>query len=170
MRISSVNFRRARHFCPKNMYEKLTKARILHNNCQKNISSRFFFWGGARAPWPPVSYAYDRTAQNACRLASTSLRRWCESLDGPMHWFALTQRSDAVFRRVRDGLSYLGLFVPHTIRTMDHSYCSWTSYTIESRVRIVHVRIVREPFVAPVIFFGCPVQVCLYMPKSLRAT
>ena len=34
-------------------------ARILHNNCPKNIFSRFFFWGGgARALYAPVSHAY----------------------------------------------------------------------------------------------------------------
>ena len=37
-RTSSVNFRGARRFCPKNMYEKLTKARILHGPCPKKIS------------------------------------------------------------------------------------------------------------------------------------
>jgi len=51
--------------------EKLTKspnftwflpenARILNNNCPKNIfPDFFFFWGGGRAPLPPVSYAYE---------------------------------------------------------------------------------------------------------------
>jgi len=65
-RKSSVNFRGGTwHFCPKNMYEKLTKfpnftrflpenARILHNNWPKKIFPDFFFGGGARAlPAPP---------------------------------------------------------------------------------------------------------------------
>jgi len=53
-RRNSVNFRGARHFCPKNMHDELTKfpknARILHNNCPKNIFPNF---RGARAPLPP---------------------------------------------------------------------------------------------------------------------
>jgi len=49
-RRSSVNFRRARNFCPKNMYEKLTKClNFFHKIARKNISLEF--WGlGAHAP------------------------------------------------------------------------------------------------------------------------
>jgi len=32
--------------------------RILHNNCPKNICSRFFLGGGGHVPPSPVSYAY----------------------------------------------------------------------------------------------------------------
>jgi len=65
-RRSSVDFRGHDIFCPKNMCEKLSKypnfydicpknARILHNNCPKNICP-FFLGGGTRAPIPsPVS-------------------------------------------------------------------------------------------------------------------
>ena len=40
---SSVNFRGGRHFCPKNMYEKLTKCRILRDSCPKIIKSPELF-------------------------------------------------------------------------------------------------------------------------------
>ena len=46
--------------------------RILHNNCPKNIFPDFFFLGGgrgARAPCPPVSYAYGRRGLSYTPLA-----------------------------------------------------------------------------------------------------
>jgi len=118
-------------FCPKIMYEKLTKfpnstwylpeklskcpnfvwclsekltklpnftwylpenaknAKILHNNCPKNIFPIFFFWGGHVPPAAPVSYAYvvwrrcrgDVEWQFVpCRLAPEIGGSWPETL------------------------------------------------------------------------------------------
>jgi len=47
-RRSSVNFRGARHFCPKNMYEKFKNARILHDSCPKNYQNTLNFMIFAR--------------------------------------------------------------------------------------------------------------------------
>jgi len=43
-------------------------ARILHNNCTKNIFPHFFFGGGGHVPsLPPVSYTY------ACKKSAVSI-------------------------------------------------------------------------------------------------
>jgi len=94
----------AQHFCPKNMYEKITKcpnftwflpeklseypkfydicpknAHIFHNNCPKNIFPNFR-GGGHMSPLSPVSYAYllasETTAVRRFNEYSTIMWRW----------------------------------------------------------------------------------------------
>ena len=61
-RRSSVNFRGARHFCPKNMYEKLTKCpnftRFLPENYQNTLI--FMIFAGKNEQNPRILHDFAR--------------------------------------------------------------------------------------------------------------
>jgi len=121
-RRSSVNFRRARHFYPKNMYEKLTKcpnftwflpekltkfpnftrylpqnARILHDNCPKKYFPDFFRRGGGHVPRPcPIP---PSSTPMRCVLSEVTLSE-CLKYDKHCHSVTLCRRVNMLHNHI----------------------------------------------------------------------